>query len=124
MKPITYFLMLVVSAVLVLSCNKVTYRKTAGGMPYQVFKGKGDKAIVPGNFLKITLTQKIKDSVYFTTGKLPIYLRVNEISKPYELEELWTKLQKGDSAVATQMMDTFIKRAGGNFPKQFRMATR
>jgi FKBP-type peptidyl-prolyl cis-trans isomerase FkpA len=121
MKSIRVFFILMSAALLVVACNKVTYRKTAGGMPYKLWRGNGANLIRTGSFVKVNLTQKIKDSVYFTTeGKLPLFLPVTEVANPYDISELWTKLHKGDSVIATQLMDTFIKRQPGNVPPQFK----
>ena len=113
------------AGIIMAGCNKVTYRKTAGGMPYQLYKGKDTLKIFPGNIIKMNITQKINDSVYFSTaGKIPYYQPVNENGEPYDLSELWTKLKKGDSVVATQMMDTFIKRNPQNIRPQFKKGDR
>ncbi len=104
-------LLLFVGATLV-SCDKATYKKTPGGMPYQLFSGKDTTEVKIGHFLKLNFTQKVNDSVYFTTeGSMPLYVAVTGQSNPYEVTELWTKLRRGDSVVATQLMDTFIKRS-------------
>ena len=64
--------------VMLVSCNKATYKKTKGGMPYQLFKGKDTQQIRMGDFIKIQITQKIKDSIYFTTvGALPQYKQID-----------------------------------------------
>ena len=110
---------------LVLGCKKMSYRKTPGGMLYQVFPGKDTQMVRPGNVIKISLTQKINDSVYFTTqDKMPIYFPVMPTSQTYDLGELWLKLKKGDSVVATQMMDTFIVRNPASVPPQFKKGDR
>ena len=121
-KKVVLFLFIVAVAA---ACNKASYKKTAGGMPYQVYKGKDTQRIYPGNFVKIHLTQKIKDSVYYTTeGKLPIFLQVNAAPQAYDIAELWTNLRAGDSVIATQMMDTFIKRAPQNIAPGFKKGDR
>ena len=118
-------LLLIVGATLV-SCDKASYKKTPGGMPYQLFAGKDTTSVKIGNFLKLNFTQKINDSVYFSTeGSMPLYVAVTGQSSPYEVTELWMKLHKGDSVVATQMMDTFIKRSQpGSLPPQFKKGDR
>lgn len=95
-------------------------------MPYQLFAGKDTQTVKTGNFLKVNLTQKINDSVYFTTdGSLPLYIPVTGQSNPYDVTELWMKLHVGDSVVATQMMDTFIKRLPpGSLPPNFKKGDR
>lgn len=112
------------AGMLIAGCNRVSHRKTPGGMPYQLYAGKGTQKIYAGNVIKVNLTQKIKDSVYFTTeGKMPVYIPVNQVN-PYDISEVWTKLKVGDSIVATQMMDTFIKRMPQNIPPEFKKGDR
>lgn len=102
-------------------CSKAKYKKTKGGMPYQVFASKDTQQIRAGNFIKIQYTQKIKDSTYFTTvGTLPQYQQVNEQQAPYDISELWTSLKLGDSVIATQMIDTFIARRPADIPPQYK----
>lgn len=125
MKTIRFLGFLVLTAAAITSCNKVSYKKTAGGMPYQLYKGNGDKKIVPGNIVKCHVTYKVKDSVYFSSfGKLPVYMPVNQIAQPYDISEIWIKLKVGDSVIATQMMDTFIKRNPTGIPPQFKKGDR
>ncbi len=125
MNTIKNVVLFLFSVAVVTACNKASYKKTAGGMPYQVYKGKDTQRIYAGNFVKIHLTQKIKDSVYYTTeGKLPIFLQVNAAPQPYDIAELWTNLRVGDSVIATQMMDTFIKRAPQNIAPGFKKGDR
>jgi FKBP-type peptidyl-prolyl cis-trans isomerase FkpA len=114
-----------IAGAFIAGCNKVSNKKTPGGMPYKVFKGKGGTAIRTGDFIKVNLIQEIRDSVYFSTqGKPPMYMRVNETTTPYDLSEIWTQVKSGDSIVATQMMDTFIARNPGNVPPQFKKGDR
>lgn len=125
MKTFRLFGFLVLTAAVISSCNKVTYKKTAGGMPYQLYKGNGNKKIFPGNIVKCHVTYKVKDSVYFSSfGKLPVYMPVNQVAQPYDISEVWIKLKVGDSVVATQMMDTFIKRNPTGIPPEFKKGDR
>jgi FKBP-type peptidyl-prolyl cis-trans isomerase len=120
MKLFNKWLMIAAAGILFTACSKVSHRKTPGGMPYQVFKGKGGEAIYKGDFLKVHVTQKVNDSVYFTTDdKLPAYFPVMD-AQPYDVSEVWTKIKVGDSIVAIQMMDTFLKRNPGSLPPHFK----
>lgn len=106
-------------------CKRAEHKKTPGGMPYQVYEGKGGKPIEAGNFIKIHFTQKIQDSVYFSThGKLPMYMRVSESPTPYDLSEVWTKVRTGDSIISTQVIDTFMARNPSNVPPNFKKGDR
>jgi len=121
-KNLTLFL---IATTLLAGCGKVSYRKTAGGMPYQLYKGKGTQQISAGNILKANVSYKVKDSVYFSSfGKLPVYMPVNPETQPYDISEVMTKLKIGDSVVATQMMDTFIRRNPQSIPPDFKKGDR
>ena len=121
MNTIKNLLLLIFAGAILVSCGKTSYRKTPGGMAYQIFPGKDTQRVYAGNFVKLHLTQKIKDSTYFTSqGTLPIYFPINATTQPYDLSEVWTQLKVGDSMVATQMMDTFINRSPQNIPPQFK----
>lgn len=125
MKPVKTIVFLFLAGLFLYACNKVSHRKTPGGMPYQLYRGKGVTPIKAGNYIKLNYTQEIKDSVYFTTrGKLPIYFPVTEQTYPYDPSELWLQLRKGDSVIATQLIDTFIKRNPGNVPPEFKPGDR
>ncbi len=126
MNTIKNLLLIITVGALVASCSKATYRKTPGGMPYQLFASGDTQQVKVGNFIKVSITQKINDSVYFSTaGKLPVYMPVIAQSSPYDISEVWTKLHLGDSVVSTQMMDTFIKRMPpGQIPPQFKKGDR
>lgn len=126
MNRITQLFSLTILSALLFSCGGATYQKTAGGMPYQLFRSKETQTAKTGEYLKLQLTQQINDSVYFTTGgKLPIYIAVGATPQPYDISELWTKLSPGDSLVTTQLMDTFLKRMpAGNLPPQFKKGDR
>lgn len=118
-----FFVLLAVSVVT--GCGKSAYKKTPGGMPYQLFKGTGGDSIKAGNILKVSLTEKINDSVVYTTsGNLPLYLPVTPQPNPYDLSEVWQKIRVGDSVIATRMMDTFIKRNPQGVPPQFKKGDR
>lgn len=126
MNQIKSLISVLVLGILLANCSGSNFKKTPGGMPYQLFASKDTQSVRVGNFIKVSLTQKINDSVYFSTaGKLPLYLPVGQNSNPYDISEVWTKLHLGDSVIATQMMDTFIKRMPpGNLPPQFKNGDR
>ena len=125
MKITRILTMVFVAAVLFSACGKkASHQKTPGGLAYQVFEGKGGDSVRQGDFIKVHVTQKVNDSVYFTsTDKLPIYFNVTE-AQPYDISEIWTKVRVGDSIVAVQMMDTFIKRNPQRVPPNFRNGDR
>lgn len=124
MRTIKTLVLFFLATALLAGCGKVAYRKTAGGMPYQLYKGKGTQKIFAGNIIKVNLSYKVNDSVYFSSfGKIPAYMQINPEEQPYDVSEVWTKLNVGDSIVATQMMDTFIKR-NPSMPPEFKKGDR
>lgn len=124
MKTTRLFILLLSSAALVTSCHKVGYKKTPGGMPYQLFKGSGKKINV-GNIIKYNVQYKINgESVFTTYDKMPDYAPVRPESQTYDIAEIWTKLNVGDSVITTQMIDTFIKRAPGSIPSKYKNGDR
>ncbi|MDZ4793906.1 MAG: FKBP-type peptidyl-prolyl cis-trans isomerase [Bacteroidota bacterium] len=115
------FLSIALGGMLVSCGTKSSFKKTKGGMPYQLFKGKDTQQIRMGDVIKMEFTQKIKDSVYFTTvGGLPQYQQISDKVSPYDISELWTSLKLGDSVITTQLIDTFMSRNPQNFPPQFK----
>lgn len=121
MKMIRNLMLLITTSTLFVACGeKASHHKTPGGMPYQVYEGKGGDSVLQGSFIKIHVTQKVNDSVYFTSNdKIPVYFQVTE-ARPYDISEVWTKVRVGDSIVAVQMMDTFIKRNPQDMPPHFK----
>src|SRR5690349_17386614 len=125
MRTIKNLVLFLLATTLLASCGKVAYRKTPGGMPYQLYKGKDTQSIFARNIVKVNLSYKVKDSVYFSSfGKIPVYMPVNPESQPYDISEIMTKLKIGDSVIATQMMDTFIKRNPMSIPPEFKKGDR
>lgn len=124
MKLIRIPVLFLSAIILLTACNKITYRKTAGGMPYQVFKGDDKQKIMPGDIVKYQVSYKIKDSVWFSSFGLPASYTRTGNPLPYDVSELWTSLAVGDSLVTIQMLDTFIKRAPNDVPREFRKGVR
>lgn len=119
------FIWMMITAAVIAGCQQTSFRKTPGGMPYHLYPGTGGKPIAKGNFIRISIIQKVNDSVYYNSeGKLPVYRRVNETPFPYDVSELYTQLKTGDSLVTVQMMDTFIKRNPEAIPPQFKKGDR
>jgi FKBP-type peptidyl-prolyl cis-trans isomerase len=121
MPTIKKLALLLFAIAFLVGCGKVTYRKTKGGMPYQIYKGKGTQQVVSGNTLKVNISYKVKDSVFFSSfGSFPVYMPVSPQTQPYDISEVLTSLKVGDSMIATQMMDTFIKRSPAGIPPEFK----
>lgn len=115
-----------VAGLMVAGCGKTSYKKTPGGMPYKLYRSKDTQLIKMGDHVKISFTQKVNDSLLYTTENgLPIYVpMVSQNTQKYDISELWTSLHRGDSIVTTQMMDTFINRSPQNIPAPFKKGDR
>lgn len=125
MYTIKNLVLFLLATTILASCGKVTYRKTPGGMPYQLYKGSDTQKVFAGNILKMHLSYKVKDSVYFNSfGKIPVYMPVGHESQPYDISEILSSLKIGDSIIATQMLDTFIKRNPTGIPPDFKKGDR
>jgi FKBP-type peptidyl-prolyl cis-trans isomerase len=125
MRRINFLLFTVIAAAIFTGCAKAKYRKTAGGMPYQLFSSGDTQKVKAGNVIKVSFTRKIKDSLAYTTeGGMPAYIPITTYSEPYDISEIWTKLKLGDSVVTVQMMDTFIKRSPMGVPPNFKKGDR
>lgn len=108
-------------ALAVAACNNVDFKKSKGGLPYKVYESKSGEKIEPGNFVKVNIIQKIKDSVTFDSYKsMPLYIPVTATGNPYDFTEVLPTLKKGDSLYTVQVMDTFIARNPQMIPPQFK----
>jgi FKBP-type peptidyl-prolyl cis-trans isomerase FkpA len=103
------------------ACNNVDFKKSKGGLPYKVYESKSGEKIEPGNFVKVNIVQKIKDSVTFNSyTSMPLYIPVTAAGNPYDFTEVLPSLKKGDSLYTVQVMDTFIARNPQMIPPQFK----
>lgn len=125
MKASKVLIFLAAAALFAAGCNKASYKKTTGGMPYQLYSSKDTQKVKQGDFVKLSFTQKLNDSVLFSTEKgLPLYIPISDQSQPYDVSELWKSLKLNDSVVTTQMVDTFMNRFPGQLPPQFKKGDR
>lgn len=97
------------------ACNSTDFQKTKAGAPYKIISdGKGQK-IDSGNIAKYQLTEKIKDSVLYTTyGQAPMYNMIAPAPLSYDprsiVGDLLMQARKGDSIYFVMAMDSFIKQ--------------
>jgi len=113
MKTITYLsICLALGAV---SCTSPGFDKTKSGLLYKIYSdGKGPVA-QKGQFLKLSFTQKVRDSVLSTTdGSLPAYVPVDSARPIYSPIEIFPLLRKGDSAAVVMLVDTLQRRYGSS----------
>jgi len=125
MKKTTSILALVMLVAFAACKNDLSFKKTKGGMPYKVFPSKEGKPLKVGEFVKAHVIRKINDSVTFDShGKMALYFPVDSVGTPYDASEVMSKLKVGDSLVAVQLIDTFMKRYPGQVPPIYKKGDR
>ena len=125
MKKTTGILALVMVVALAACKNDMSFQKTKGGMPYKIFPSKEGKQLKVGEFVKVNVIRRVNDSVTFDShGKMPLYFPVDSVGTPYDASEIIYKLKVGDSLVAVQLIDTFMKRYPGQVPPQYKKGDR
>ena len=125
MKKTTRILALVMLVAFAACKNDLSFKKTKGGMPYKVFPSKEGKPLKVGEFVKAHVIRKINDSVTFDShGKMALYFPVDSVGTPYDASEVMSKLKVGDSLVAVQLIDTFMKRYPGQVPPIYKKGDR
>jgi len=117
MKKSKAYLFILPAMLVMMACNNQGLKKTQSGLLYKIISdGKGETA-KRGQFLKIHFSQKIHDSVLFTTaGGVPIYVRVDSTGPNYSAPEIFSMLRKGDSAVVIQLGDSLQRKFGQQLP--------
>lgn len=116
MKSVNYFLAMIAAAVLMTSCNSVSYKKTKSGLLYKIISTNiKDSVAKTGEWLKVQFSNKINDSVLNSSyGKMPGYAQVVPVENiSYDIPEIFPLLKKGDSAVVVLLVDSLIKKSGG-----------
>lgn len=95
------------------ACGQTDFKKTKEGFTYKVFStGSGEK-IVPGNYVSVHRTIKIRDSVLQTTyGSAPQILPIPKDTsmKGNDLVNMLLGAKKGDSLQINQPVDSIIRQ--------------
>ena len=116
MKPVNYFLMMIAAAVMMASCNSVSYQKTKSGLLYKIISSNPkDSLVKTGDWLKVHFSNKINDSVLNSSyGKMPGYAQVVAVDNmSYDVPEIFPMLRKGDSAIVVLLVDSLLRKNGG-----------
>ena len=117
MKHISSYLLVCVALLAAVSCSNSEFKKTKSGLLYKIISdGKGQPA-KKGEFLKVNVVQKLRDSVLYTSeGGMPVYIPVDSPRPVYSPTEIFYLLRKGDSAVVVELADTLQRKFGGQLP--------
>ena len=91
------------------ACN--SYEKTPSGIMYRIVKSGSGPVVRKGEILKFHYTQKINDSVLYSSfSGMPGYAKVDSVGPVYNPLEVFTALHKGDSVQIVQLADTLLKK--------------
>src|ERR1700712_1120535 len=101
MKQINSFLFALLGILLLVSCDNHGLSKTKSGLLYKIISDGKNPVVKKGQFIKISFTQKIRDSILFSSdSSLPAYIRIDSVPpNSYSPVEIFSLLRKGDSAV-------------------------
>jgi FKBP-type peptidyl-prolyl cis-trans isomerase FkpA len=116
MKNVSFYLITVMTLLAATSCKNQGFKKTKSGLLYKIVSdGKGDVA-KKGQFLKLSVNQKLRDSLLYTSeNSMPAYTRVDSSKADYSPGEIFPLLRKGDSVVIVELADT-LKAKYGQLP--------
>jgi FKBP-type peptidyl-prolyl cis-trans isomerase len=117
MKKFKSYVFVGLASLVALACSNQGLNKTSSGLLYKIISdGKGE-VVKKGEFLKLSFTQKVRDSVLFSSKDgIPAYLRVDSTGPNYTISEILPKLRKGDSAIVIQLADSIQKKSGQPLP--------
>ena len=103
------------------ACSSGQFQKTKSGLIYQVLKkGKGEK-LKGGDYIKFHVKVFQKDSMsYNSFGKIPVFVGVDSVGRPYDITEVLPLLHVGDSVIVIQSVDTIAKLQGGQMLPGFK----
>jgi FKBP-type peptidyl-prolyl cis-trans isomerase FkpA len=99
-------------AIVMQSCS-ADYKKTKSGVVYKIFPGGSKDSVARLNdIVKFNHVYKINDSLLVDShGKMPGFFVVSpQVVGSYSEFEVFTQLRKGDSLVATLLVDTLLKK--------------
>jgi FKBP-type peptidyl-prolyl cis-trans isomerase FkpA len=126
MKKYSFLMLMMAALVLAVGCKKLSYKKTASGLTYNIFPGKGkDSLIKDGNVIKFHVVTKLNDSVMYSSyGKAPAFQKYMKQEQPgYNFFEILPQMRAGDSAITVQMVDTLMAK-GAQMPPNFKKGDR
>src|ERR1044072_5050797 len=99
-KLTSFFLALSAFAILT-ACSNTGYKKTASGIMYKIIStGKQGEMVKKGEILKIHYSQKLNDSLMFSSfNSIPTYAKVDSVGPIYSPAEVLPFLHAGDSVI-------------------------
>ncbi len=118
MKKINLLLLAFSAILLTVACDNHSLKKTKSGLMYKIISDEKNPVVKKGQYLKISYTQKLRDSVlYASTPSTPAYVRIDSGgTDSYSPVEVFPLLRKGDSAIIVQLGDSIQRRSGQTLP--------
>ncbi len=118
MKKINSVLFALLGMFLLVSCDNQGLKKTKSGLMYKIISDGKNPVVKNGQFIKLSFTEKVRDSVLFTSRDgLPAYVKIDSVPpNAYSPVEIFSLLRKGDSAVVYQLGDSIQKKTGQPLP--------
>jgi FKBP-type peptidyl-prolyl cis-trans isomerase FkpA len=117
MKTISTYLLIGLALLGAVACTNTGFKKTKSGLMYAIFQNGSGAPAQKGQFLKMQLVQKVRDSILYSSyGGFPFYIPVDSPRPIYSPTEIFTMLRKGDSAVAIMSADSLQRKSGGQLP--------
>ncbi len=118
MKKINSFLFALMGVLLLVGCDNKGLKKTKSGILYKIISDEKNPVVKKGQFIKISFAQKVsgvKDTLLISSdSSMPAYVPIDSVpSNAYSPVEVFPLLRKGDSAVIMQLVDSIMKRSGG-----------
>lgn len=118
MKKINFVLFALMGVLLLVGCDNKGMKKTKSGILYKIISDEKNPVVKKGQIIKISFAQKIsgvKDTVLISSdSSMPAYVPIDSVpSNAYSPVEVFPLLRKGDSAVIMQLVDSIMKRSGG-----------
>jgi FKBP-type peptidyl-prolyl cis-trans isomerase FkpA len=116
-KTISTYLLISLALLGAVACTNSEFKKTKSGLMYKIISDGKGQPVKRGEYLKMQVLQKLRDSVLYTTyGGFPFYVPVDSPRPIYSPTEIFTLLRKGDSAVAILLADSLQRKSGGQLP--------
>jgi FKBP-type peptidyl-prolyl cis-trans isomerase FkpA len=117
MKTISTYLLICLALLGAVACSNTEFKRTKSGLMYKIFSDGKGSPVQKGQYLKMQLVQKLRDSILYSTyGGFPFYIPVDSPRPIYSPTEIFTMLRKGDSAVAILLADSLQRKSGGQLP--------
>ncbi|MBS4064707.1 MAG: FKBP-type peptidyl-prolyl cis-trans isomerase [Chitinophagaceae bacterium] len=114
-------ILVVAAAVMLVSCGGGGYKKTKGGILYQIVSDSRGNVIKNGDFFEIQIGETVyktgkKDTLLSDPNMLPPnqVVPMDSATLPPDFYTIFKQIRKGDSIIVRQSTDSIIKSSMGN----------